>query len=111
MLPAQPRLGGAEDEEQQPGEQHRRGERDEHDVAAGRVDPRHEVGGVAPHRDDREHLAVAVLDRQVLLHHPRCVRHRPGAVERDARLDERGARFAGAGGARVGGQARIGPDE
>ena len=111
MLPAEPRLRGAEDEEEEARQQHGRGEGDEHDVAAGRVEPRHEVAGVAPHRDDREHLSRAVLDRQVLLHHARRVRQRPGGVERDARLDERGARVAGSGGTRVGGEARIGPDQ
>jgi hypothetical protein len=111
VLPAEPCLRGAEHQEEDAGQEHRRGERDEHDVAAGRVEPRHEVGGVAPHRDDRENFPVAVLDRQVLLHHARRVRQRPGAVERRARLDERGSRVAGGGGARVGGDARIGPDE
>ena len=49
MLPAEARLGGAEDEEEEPRQEHGGGEGDEHDVAAGRVEPRHEVGRVAPH--------------------------------------------------------------
>ena len=81
MLPAQPRLGRAKDEEKEPGQEHGRGEGDEHDVAARRVEPRHEVGGVAPHGHDRQHLSVAVLDRQVLLHHSRRVRQFAGGIE------------------------------
>ena len=61
MLAAQARLCGAEDEEQEPGEQHRRRQGHEHDVASGRVEPGHEVGGIAPEGNDREHLALAVF--------------------------------------------------